>query len=394
MNELTSVRELYGDPPPPTDRTVAAARVRMTQPPPRRRPQVRFSRWSRVGLGLVAAGAAAAVAVAAAGSGTSGPAGPSTSVDLDRRAVLEAAAKAEALPTGRYWYSDEISGQSYIVRSRTGEYAITGAHSEMYHWIGAEVGTGEGYASRDLPAKPLTAEDEAAWRRAGSPSSFRVWSNDHYYTYRRTATPWTKDKPDASGGGRFFLVGGRKMTTEEVRRLPSDPATLARMFFGPPPEKKGLTGKGRKAEQLRAAAVSPPRWPFRVVAALLRTAPLEPKVRAGLMRALAAQPEVRALGKATDPLGRTGVALAVDDMSPTGRDGEFGAPKEEQGTFSTRSELIFDQATGKLLAEQTVLTAPGGPYRNRKPGFVVYYSLIRDLGWTDAKPKPPVELPF
>ncbi len=29
-----------------------------------------------------------------------------------------------------------------------------------------------------------------------------------------------------------------------------------------------------------------------------------------------------------------------------------------------------------------------------KPGFIINYVAVRSSGWTDAKPKPPAELPF
>ncbi|TDC57944.1 hypothetical protein E1281_03295 [Actinomadura sp. KC345] len=58
-----------------------------------------------------------------------------------------------------------------------------------------------------------------------------------------------------------------------------------------------------------------------------------------------------------------------------------------------RMEPIFDRETGGLLAEQIVLTRPGGPYRDRRPGFVVNYSVVRDSGWTDTVPKPAAKLP-
>ncbi|MFE9105568.1 hypothetical protein [Actinomadura geliboluensis] len=75
-------------------------------------------------------------------------------------------------------------------------------------------------------------------------------------------------------------------------------------------------------------------------------------------------------------------------------DGKFGAPPEERGTFRSRSELVFDKATGELLAQQRVLTEPGGAYRDREPGFVINYWALRASGWTDSRPEPPAKPPF
>ncbi|NEA28267.1 hypothetical protein G3I70_38085, partial [Actinomadura bangladeshensis] len=221
----------------------------------------------------------------------------------------------------------------------------------------------------------------------GSPSKFRVWSNDHYYTYDRSASKWDSDAPDARAGGTFFVQGtGRELTLDEVQRLPEDPSALAEMFFTPRAPKDGV----RVGPLSRLGT---PGAKLAVTARLLEDAPLPPRVRAGLMRALAAQPGVGSVGAATDPLGRTGVALVADD-APSTVDGKYGAPPEERGTYRSRSELLFDRTTGELLAEQRVLTEPGGAYRDREPGFVIDYLIVRASGWTDAEPKPPAKPPF
>ncbi|MEV4005566.1 CU044_5270 family protein [Actinomadura sp. NPDC049753] len=380
MDELKMIREAYGDPVPPTLPETTEARARMFEGPvPRRR--VRLGWRFRAGLGVLASGAAVAVAVTVTGSGSPAP----PAVDLGKQAVLAAAEKAAAQPTGRYWFSDQIQGQSYVMRPKTGTYAIVGAHSETFSWSAAERGGGEAFYGRDLPARPLTPRDAAAWRRAGSPDEFRVWSNDHYWTYDRKATKWEVDDPDPKGGGRFF-VRGERLTVQDIQNLPEDPAALARRFYrpGPPKDRAAV----RPLDRVMDAGGR-----LRVTADLLENAPLPPRVRAGLMRALAAQPGVRSLGAATDPLGRTGVALAVDDQVSK-VDGEYGAPRQEQGEYRSRSELVFDRETGDLLAEQDVLTVPGGAYREQPPGFVINYWVVRNTGWTDAVPKPPARLPF
>ncbi|MGI5205329.1 CU044_5270 family protein [Spirillospora sp. CA-108201] len=381
MDELRAIREAYGEPAPPTLRERTVARARMFEEPAPRR--VRVGWRFRAGLGVVASGAAVAIAVTVTGSGS--PAPPSPPLDLGRQAVLAAAEKAAAQPTGRYWFSDQIQGQSYIMRPETGTYAIVGAHGETFSWAAAEQGGGEAFYGRDLPARPLTKRDAAAWRRAGSPKEFRVWSNDHYWTYGRKVTKWEVDDPDDKGGGTFF-VRGEGLTVGEIQNLPADPAALARRFYRPGPPK----GRApvRPLDRVMDAGAK-----LQVTADLLENAPLPPRVRAGLMRALAAQPGVRSLGAATDPLGRTGVALAVDN--PVSKvDGEFGAPAQEQGEYRSRSELVFDRETGELLAEQDVLTGPGGAYREQPPGFVINYWVVRDTGWTDAVPEPPAKPPF
>jgi hypothetical protein len=377
MDEVRMVRDSYPEPAPPTAQEIARARALLNQPPRRSLP--------RLGWGLggaVAAGTAAAVAITLTGGRTPAPPGP---VPLDNRtAVLVAAEKAERQPTGTYWYSNKIQGQSYIMRPKTGTYAITGALTETFKWWGAKSGMGEAPYGRDLPARPLTAHDAALWRKAGSPSSFRVWSGDAHHTYTTKATKWVADTPDTRGGGEF--LGGKSL--EDLQNLPTDPAKLAEMFLS-------------QTELSKAAGLPPgktlprlePGFKIVRVATLLEGAPIPPKVRAGLMRALVAQPGVHAIGTITDPLGRRGVALAADDRVTTVTD-EFGGPKAEQGSYRSRAVIIFDERTGALLSQQEELTTPGGRYSEMKPGFPINYWVVRSENWTDTKPSPPAALPF
>ena len=135
-----------------------------------------------------------------------------------------------------------------------------------------------------------------------------------------------------------------------------------------------------------------PRAKVSRVAGLLENAPIPPKVRAGLMRALSNQPGVRAIGHDTDPLGRRGVALAADDSAVTVT-AEYGAPKAEQGTYRSRAVIIFDGHTGALLSVQEELTRPGGPYAEMKPGFVIHYGAVPILAYNFPFPWRRIETP-
>ncbi|GAA0368561.1 CU044_5270 family protein [Actinoallomurus spadix] len=386
MDEVRMVRDAYPEPAPPTGREIARAKALLTRPPRRTAPRL----WWGLG-GVVAAGAAATVAITLVGGNTpSGGHTPAASgtVRLDAKsAFLAAATKAEQQATGNYWYVDIIDGQSYIMRPKTGTYAITGATTEQFIWHGAKRGMGEAYYGRDLPAHPVTTQDQALWRKAGSPKSFHVWSGDHHYTYSAKGTKWSADGPERGfvpkGGGEFM-----GQSTAKLQNLPTDPTELAQMFLSESaldPKKMGLP---RKPSPTAVA-----NGKMQKVAALVGWTPTPPKVRAGLMRALAAQPGVHAIGHDTDPLGRRGVALAAGEMTAT-RTGEYGGPKAEQGTYSWRKVDIFDERTGALLSVQTELTKPGGPYAEMKPGFIIDYQANRSAGWSGTKPTPPPTLPF
>jgi hypothetical protein len=165
--------------------------------------------------------------------------------------------------------------------------------------------------------------------------------------------------------------------------LPTDPSKLAAMFLSP---------------QAMAKAGAPPQGsasPGAMVAitAGLLDAPLPPKVASGLIKALASQPGVHAIGNLTDPLGRQGVALAADDQAATVAD-QPGTPAADQGGYRWRQVIIVSPTTGALLAQEQVLTKPGGRYAQQQPGFVIYYQAIRSAGWTNAKPAAPVKLPL
>ncbi|RKS79554.1 hypothetical protein BZB76_1025 [Actinomadura pelletieri DSM 43383] len=398
MDDLRIVKEAYGEPAAPTPREMTEARARMFEEPTRSRRRsgsgfgFGFGWRARAGIGLVAVGAAAAVTIVALGSGSSTPTESAESVDIGKLAVLAAAEKAERQPTGKFWHTDTVSGQAYIVRAKTGNYAIFGAQDESFSWAGAERGMGEAYYGRDLPAHPQTARDAELWRKAGSPSRIRVWSGDHYATYTTKATAWRSDGPnvgvDPKGGGTF--VDGK--SAAQLRKLPTDPEALAAMFLGgtsagdDPARRAGVGTKDAAVRRLLAATK------IMRTSAVLR-APIPPKARSGLMRALAAQPGVHAVGRVADPLGRRGVALAGDEHDVTVT-GEYGTSKAEQGTYRSRQVIVFDERTGALLSRQEMLTVPGGPYAEMKPGFIIEYQANRSAGWTDAKPKPPVDLPF
>jgi hypothetical protein len=377
MDEMRMVRDLYPEPVSPTAGEVARARA-LLEGEPRHGP--RRLMW---GLGGVAVAGAAAVAVALVVNAPAGGSAPATGnrpgqprpATLDAKAaVLAAANRAAGQPTGDYWYTDQIDSNSGIVLAATGVYAITGIPgNESFSWWGVQAGMGEGFYDRTLAARPVTAADAAAWRRAGSPSTFSVWAGDHYDTATTTATAWQADHPDSAGGGDF--AGG--LTVQQLQNLPTDPAKLSEMFFSP----AALGKEGLPRNATPGSALVP-------VAGFLGAAPLPPQVRAGLIRAMTAQPGVSALGPVTDALGRQGIALA-DPVQATTVSGQWGTPAADQGTYYWRDVVILDPATGALLAQEVVLTTPGGEYANEQPGFVIYYTAIRSQGWTNSKPDGP-----
>ncbi|WP_433177135.1 CU044_5270 family protein [Actinoallomurus sp. CA-150999] len=353
------------------------------------REAVRRRRHVRRFVPAVAAGAVAVTAtvlVAGTGGGTPTP-GRSTGTPFQGQNVLLAAAdEAAKQPMGKYWYTDQISGPSFIVK---GGYAVTCAHDETFEWTAVEAGGGHLFYGRDLPARPLTKEDEAAWRRAGSPKSFHVWSTDHYVPCTTAAGSWKPDTDHENGGTFSALGSGVRLTAAQAQNLPPDPAKLTKMFL-----MRNQSVKGKASPEYAKWAAGNPANAALNAHEAFSSVPLPPKVRAALMRALAVQPGVRNLGTMTDPLGRRAIAIGADwsDTAPEpGKDGKLIWTKS---AYAKREVLLFDPNTGEYLGDEQVLVEPGGEYRTRKPGFVIGYSLLRSSGWTNKKPSPPSELPF
>jgi hypothetical protein len=123
------------------------------------------------------------------------------------------------------------------------------------------------------------------------------------------------------------------MTVRDVRRLPTTPAALQRRLLRVA-ERDGARTPAEKAQ-----------WLWVETPNMLVEWPLTPRTRTAAYRMLARLPGIRPIGRVTDPLGRTGVAVAR-----TGHDREFGI---------VETQFIFDPDTSAFLASQTIL--PGRP---------------------------------
>ncbi|MGH2863372.1 MAG: CU044_5270 family protein [Solirubrobacteraceae bacterium] len=119
-----------------------------------------------------------------------------------------------------------------------------------------------------------------------------------------------------SSSSNRFPAGGLSFPTNDWKSLSTDPATLLEQVH----ERDG--GPDTPAE-----------W-FTNVADFMRESDVPPAIRAALYQATALIPGVKLLGQQTDPPGQTGLGVAYyADGEPT-------------------HELIFDQQSGRLLAEE------------------------------------------
>ncbi|RFU42999.1 hypothetical protein DZF91_03605 [Actinomadura logoneensis] len=160
--------------------------------------------------------------------------------------------------------------------------------------------------------------------------------------------PWFAPKQESG-----FIVGGPRLTFEELRALPSDPGALvARMtrYVEDAHIRTGggeLDAGGRRIEVLNDLFV------------LSTQSPVTGKVRAAAFRALAQAPEVRSLGRTAG-----GVRLNMPVLfDPKGMD------------------VVLDPATGRLRDSGTFIASDGSQLF-MEPGRTV--SII--AGWTDTLP--------
>lgn len=401
MDDLRMVRDLYGEVPPAPQLEdkirgrLAVLEVERGDGRATGRRRMVPRRRAAFGLGLVATAAATVVGVATLG-GTA-PAAPghpaqAKSVELSARTILlTAAERAAAEPMGRYWRVDTMGGQSYHTGPATGGYTVVGYSTEDSSWRALSESDTDMTYDRDLGAHPLTAADKAAWEKAGSPSTWKVWSNDHYAmlstkpgaTYGTLPGTWSQSsttpaqktkltklaaqmkkmcKTDAKICAKVEFIA---MSGADRQKLASDPARFKELLF--PGGAKGAAVKGPlgPATQLMAAY------------GFLTTQPASPQVRAAAFRLVAGLPDIRSIGKVQDADGRTGIGLAARASMGDGSATIFD------------EVLVLDPMTYKVLGDQRVVVKAGGADRGMKPGTILYQDVVLEAGWTNANPHHP-----
>jgi len=202
-------------------------------------------------------------------------------------------------------------------------------------WPGGSVGN----VQQDLGAQPASPADAAAWRRAGSPRSWKAWYD---YTVRVSAT----------AGPREPLPSKEGWTTEETYTgLPTSPARLKAVFLAHPAWFGNNTGSPDEVLSDDALAVM---W-----------GPASPAVSAAAYRVLASLPGVKMKPDVQDPAGQSGTAVWFSEPGPV------------------LSLTIIDPATGILLDTEDVAQRP---VAHAPAGTVLDYTLLVSGGWTNSTP--------
>ncbi|HUR09234.1 MAG TPA: CU044_5270 family protein [Nonomuraea sp.] len=327
------------------------------------------------------AAAAAAVAVVASGmlsdSTISVAPRPSTSVSATAeptaRQILLAAAVAteQARADGDYWRTATVTQSTMI--DPTGSYMIERRRSAE-EWMAERPDLQSWRIGQYLGAKPATPQDEAAWRTAGAPTSWRYPKN---LAENRFAVP---SKPlEAAAGERTAerlhgrwkgMAGdltGEMMTWNEVRALPGEPDKLqsyleeriTRQLTADPDA--GMNVQKVTAEVLRQGCVD-----------IISRLPASPEARASAYRILASLPGIRAEGEVADPLGRRGQAISYQ-------------VEAEPGLFN-KIRFVVDSSTGLPLAQ---VSTNVGSLANGRQVEIGYSSSYKAIGWTDERPELP-----
>ncbi|MBO2449178.1 CU044_5270 family protein [Actinomadura barringtoniae] len=345
-----------------------------------------------IGLGMVAAAAAAAVAIATVGGGggavKSPPGANPRATELPAERILLAAAEHAAKePVGRFWRVKRYDGQAYQVKARKGggSYSVLGYSDFWDDWKSRSDKDPDVLYARDRGARPLTPADVAAWRKDGSPTTFRAWSNDHWATLStksggtygvgpggwqsETTTPAKKRKAAAEIAkmcadpkapvGATGKCSFAELTWEEREKLANDPEGMKKLLFPNSP-------KGRKP--LGAANDLMSGFDF------LTEQPASPQARATVFRLLAKMPDVRSIGTVKDASGRTGIGLAAQ-----------GTMQEGSGTVFDY-QLILEPGTYRILAGQEVVVRAGGSMKGMKPGNILNQDIVLSAGWTNETP--------
>lgn len=382
MNEMELVRDLLDEPRSPSARArgdaLRALENEIAGSASRRR--FAFGRL-RLGLtGLVAAGAAATVAVATLGGGGTMAPEPGAQ-DVPARTILLAAAdKAAKEPAGRFWRVQTIDGQAYRIGEGADGYTVLGHSSHVDGWWARSTSDTDVLYSRDLGARPLTPDDEEAWKKAGSPETMRARSDGRW-----TTLSTVPGKSSATGSGDW----------EAARTTPKEKRELARRREAACATDMALSEKRCQSVKEAARRNTLVDDPAKVKELLFRKGaertsawelmsgfdfllrPATPQVRAAAFRALADVSGVRSLGTVTDGKGRTGIALAAR-----------GTMRGDGGTVYDY-QLVLDPETHRILAGRRVVVKPGGSMAGMRPGDVLSRKLVLQAAWTNESPKPP-----
>lgn len=282
-------------------------------------------------LAVAAAVAAAVLLVSVAGIPGGGKVRPATLPVLAK--VAEAAADQPAVDTSMP-YRYEKTQSRYLdgaVWSKTLAWSYFDSET-VEEWVAAD---GSGRRHRVVaPVRFAAPEDREAWEAAGRPDfEPHAWTG---YSKDETLRP-------SSESNRVYR--------EELSGLPTDPAEIS----------EWLVDQVMKSHN----GFSPAVRSLSLVSDLLNNPLVTPELRAALYEAEGRLPGIEYFGKATDAIGRPGVAIGAESANS-------GAP--------TRYSLIFDPKTSQVLATEELMLKPPPAYAYEKTPVLSSAKLFIESG--------------
>ncbi|HEY2576974.1 MAG TPA: CU044_5270 family protein [Streptosporangiaceae bacterium] len=395
MDELQLVRELLAERAAPRPEVVAGARARTLSGSAR--PRRRHRAAIRVVLPVSAVTAAVAAAVVTTVILPASPpelgvfqlpagaAGARVGSAADGKRILLTAARttAGARPpvTGRYWVSPAVVGNFLRVGPSGGHYVVLEKVSNQ-QWSSNSPRDSSPDVTQALGVQLASPADLAAWRRAGSPTTWDTGQSTSIADprgltsgslYHLKAGP----APPATGTVLYnrdqtFGVGDKLLSARQLLKLPTDPARLTALLLAGYSPTRGDGG--------------PDSYLFQTVPGILAM-PVTPAVRSALYRILAGLPGVHSLGEVRDAGGQQGVAVTLDG-GYTHCASRFGA-SGISWTFSScvvQQRLVIDPATGLPLAQELrYLRLPPGQTWS-PPDGLFSFQLFGTAHWTNSSP--------
>lgn len=283
-------------------------------------------------------------------------------------AAATAVAATKAPVSGAYWRTSTVSGRDVI--SPDHGYVIRRLSSKD-QWLARRPGAQSWWIKQPLGAKPLTPEDQTAWRKAGSPTRWKypIGAGDSSEVVRAEAEEKTASRLRGKWKGSGGLLASDPLTWDEIRRIPSGEREL-RAYLGQLITAQAKAGYSPQDPRSLEAALQ------EACMEIVFDLPASPAVRASAYRILATMPWMKSLGRVKDPLGRTGEAFGYQ-VAP-----DFGRKN------ALEVALVIAPATGLLLARTTTTTVELTGGRTAK---TTSFTAYQQTGWTDAKPSLPAK---
>lgn len=328
---------------------------------------------------------------------------PAVQLLTARQVLLQAAKHVAPVPaSGTYWRVHLISGLTFPGGTEADPYDIA-VTTSADQWNPSSAGQKEWVISQQLGARPASPADAAAWRAAGSPATWHSglparqkagWLGGFPLDWMDTlaastaASARTATWQDSDGTVGYVEGDLAGLNTARFAAMPTSTAGIAKVLRDYYKQLFCAKNPGQLCSTEDQII-----W---AEAVMLLQDPVSARVRAATFRVMAALPGVQSLGLMTDPLGRTGYALA-----PGGQD-----PNAVPSNYNPKRFIIVDPRTGSVLATEELGPMPrtlhclsyvgrhmqcaGSVYYGRSyPDQVDSYVAVVSEGWTNAAPDLP-----